>query len=576
MIFRFRSSLTSHSEDAPRRLSERLDLSRAAAEILCLRGVDTPEKAENFLAPQLKSLPDPFLLKDMDRAVALVCEAMKRQWPVVVYGDYDVDGICATTLLVDFLKKCGITARWHVPNRLTEGYGLTSSGLQKIRRLVETPALLITVDNGISAIGEVVEAIAAGFHVIITDHHEPLGEIPRAHAVVNPKQQDCGFPFSGLSGAGVAFFFIVALRAGLLEEGIWQKDNVPNLKKYLDLVALGTVADVMPLVGVNRILVRAGLEVLSQRTRPGIWALCEEAGLQEGPVTSEDISFRLAPRINAAGRLGSPEIAAHLLMSENIGKSQKSARNLEEKNKERREIEGKIVTEAIRQCATQVEQGACGLVVYQNDWHPGVLGIVASRICEQFHLPSIALADDYEPGIVKGSGRSVDGLNLLSAVKDCEKLLVHFGGHKQAVGLALNSNAIQEFSSMLNNRLRLQENKNKKKGQVLIIDRQLSGNEPDENFLAFLKHLEPFGNGNPEPVFLTKNTKLERVSLVKKKHLRFALKLGSTRYQGIGFGMEDKIRLVRERVDLAFVFKHSCFRGRKRIEIRAIAITPTT
>ncbi len=576
MIFRFRSSLTSCFEDASGRLSRRLNLSRAAAEILCLRGVDTPEKAEDFLTPQLKNLPDPFLLKDMDRAVAMVFKAMKRQWPVVVYGDYDVDGICATTLLVDFLKKCGIAVRWHVPNRLTEGYGLTSSGLQKISRLVETPALLITVDNGISATEEVAEAIAAGFHVIITDHHEPLGRIPEAQAVVNPKQHDCDFPFSGLSGAGVTFFFTIALRAGLLEEGIWKKDNVPNLKNYLDLVALGTVADVMPMVDVNRILVRAGSEVLSERIRPGIWALCEEAGLREGPVSSEDISFRLAPRINAAGRLGSPEIAAHLLMSENISTSQQSARTLEEKNKERRDIEGKIVTEAIKQCVTQVEQGACGLVVYQNDWHPGVLGIVASRLCEQFHLPAIALANDHEPGIVKGSGRSVEGFNLLAAVRDCEKLLVHFGGHEQAVGLAMNLNTLKEFSSMFNNQLSLQENKNRKKDKVLVIDRQLSGNEPDENFLAFLKHLEPFGNGNPEPVFLTKNIKLERVSLVKKKHLRFAVKLGNTRFQGIGFGMEDKMQLVGERVDLAFVFKHSCFRGRKRIEVRAIDIKPTS
>ena len=576
MYFRFRSAMISRPVDAAGLLSRHLGIPQSSAGLLCLRGISTPEQAERFLAPKLVDLPDPFLFKDMDRAVTLICEAMRQQWPIVVYGDYDVDGICATSLLVHFLKTLKLTVKWHVPNRLTDGYGLTSSGIRTVREMVQAPALLITVDNGIASVKEVEEAVAAGFRVIVTDHHEPQGRVPAADAVINPKQDDCTFPFSGLSGAGVAFFLIVSLRSRCIENGYLQPDNAPNLKKYLDLVALGTVADVMPLVDVNRILVRAGIEVLSERSRPGIWALCEEAGMAEGEITSEDISFRLAPRINAAGRMGVPEVAARLLMAEDVSAAQQAAIELEEKNNHRKEIERSIMEAAVVQCEKQCAQGARALVVYQADWHPGVLGIVASRICDRFHLPAIALADDRNNGNIRGSGRSACGVDLFAVVENCRQWLHHFGGHEQAIGLTLAKDHFQQFSEALNIQVGELLAQGNHDGEAVIIDQQLSGEEVTPSFVSFLRHLEPCGNENPEPVFLAKNTKLVRTSIVKKEHLRFSLQLGDTVYQGIGFGMGEKITMVRNRVDLAFTIKHTCFRGKKRVEVMAVAIRPTS
>jgi len=348
------------------------------------------------------------------------------------------------------------------------------------------------------------------------------------------------------------------------------------LKKYLDLVALGTVADVMPLVDVNRILVRAGIEVLSERSRPGIWALCEEAGMAEGEITSEDISFRLAPRINAAGRMGVPEVAARLLMAEDVSAAQQAAIELEEKNNHRKEIERSIMEAAVVQCEKQCAQGARALVVYQADWHPGVLGIVASRICDRFHLPAIALADDRNNGNIRGSGRSACGVDLFAVVENCRQWLHHFGGHEQAIGLTLAKDHFQQFSEALNIQVGELLAQGNHDGEAVIIDQQLSGEEVTPSFVSFLRHLEPCGNENPEPVFLAKNTKLVRTSIVKKEHLRFSLQLGDTVYQGIGFGMGEKITMVRNRVDLAFTIKHTCFRGKKRVEVMAVAIRPTS
>ncbi len=568
--------MISQPVDAAGLLSSHLGIPQSSAGLLCLRGISTPEQAERFLSPKLADLPDPFLFKDMERAVTLICEAMRQQWPIVVYGDYDVDGICATSLLVHFLKTLKLTVKWHVPNRLTDGYGLTSSGIRTVREMVQAPALLITVDNGIAAVKEVEEAVAAGFRVIVTDHHEPQGRVPAADAVINPKQDDCVFPFSGLSGAGVAFFLIVSLRSRCIENGYLQPDNVPNLKKYLDLVALGTVADVMPLVDVNRILVRAGIEVLSERSRPGIWALCEEAGMGEGGITSEDISFRLAPRINAAGRMGAPEVAARLLMAEDLSAAQQAAIELEEKNNHRKEIERSIMEAAVVQCEKQCAQGARALVVYQGDWHPGVLGIVASRICDRFHLPAIVLADDRNNGNIRGSGRSACGVDLFAVVENCRQWLQHFGGHEQAIGLTLAKDHLQKFTEALNIQVGELLAQGNHDDEAVIIDQQLSGEEVTPSFVSFLRHLEPCGNENPEPVFLAKNTKLVRASIVKKEHLRFSLQLGDTVYQGIGFGMGEKITMVQNRVDLAFTIKHTCFRGKKRVEVMAVAIRPTS
>ncbi len=566
------------SENTCRELARVLNIPAAAASLLCQRGISSKQQAIDYLSPKLNQLPSPFLLKGISEGVDLIVQAMEEKQPVIVYGDYDVDGICATSLLVDFLSLLHLDVHWHIPNRLTEGYGLSCATIQNLGRKYSSPALLITVDNGISAVKEVAEARAAGFHVLITDHHEPPDVCPDADAVINPKQKGCDFPCKELSGAGVAFYLIIAIRSTMMKMGFWQEKSSPNLKSYLDLVALGTVADVMSLVGVNRILVRAGIEILTERRRPGIWALCERIGLREGNITSEDISFRIAPRINAGGRLGTPETAAELLMSKDTESALGLAAALDRKNIERRRIEAEILPDAIEQSQAQVNSNATALVVYDASWHPGVIGIVASKLCEKFLRPAIALADDpMNTGHIKGSGRTTSGINIYEAIESCSELLDRFGGHPKAIGLSLRREMLTGFTSAFCAAVDSQAGKDENETGSIVFDHHITKGTDiiDGEFIQLLRQFEPFGEHNPEPVFLVKDVRLVQVALVKEEHLRFSLQLNGRSYRGIGFGMGKHLDAAGKGVDLTFKFKHSVFRGRERVELMAIAIRPT-
>ncbi len=559
-------------------LARALNIPPAAADLLCQRGISSKQQAVDYLSPRLNQLPSPFLLKGMPEGVQLIVQAMEEKQPVIVYGDYDVDGICATSLLVDFLSLLHLDVHWHIPNRLTEGYGLSSATIRSLCEKYTFPALLITVDNGISAVREVAEARSAGFNVLITDHHEPADVCPVADAVINPKQRGCDFPCKELSGAGVAFYLIIAVRSTLMKMGFWQASSAPNLKMYLDLVALGTVADVMPLVGVNRILVRAGIEILTERRRPGIWALCERIGLREGGITSEDISFRIAPRINASGRLGTPETAAGLLMSKDTGRALELAKDLDLKNMERRRIEAEILPAAVEQSLQQVNSSASALVVYDASWHPGVIGIVASKLCEKFRRPAIALADDpVNIGHVKGSGRTTNGVNIYEAVEACGAQLARFGGHPKAIGLSLRLEMLTGFTEKFCTAVDSQTREGKNANNNIVFDHHIEKGTDIVNgpFLHLLRQFEPFGENNPEPVFLIKDVRLSQVSLIKDEHLKFSLQLNGRSFRGIGFGMAKDMEAAKKQVNLTFKFKHSVFRGRERVELMALAITPT-
>ncbi len=565
------------SENTCKQLACALKIPPVAAGLLCQRGITTEKQAVEYLSPQLKQLPSPFLLKGIRKGVQLIVQAMEQQQPVIVYGDYDVDGICATVLLVDFLSLLHLNVHRHIPDRLTEGYGLSCDTVRMLSRKYDSPALLVTVDNGISAVEEVGEARSAGFRVLITDHHQPPDVYPAADALINPKQKDCAFPCKELSGAGVAFYLIMALRSTLIKMGFWQENRSPNLKNYLDLVALGTVADVMPLVGVNRILVRAGLEVLSERKRPGIWALCEHIGLREGDITSEDISFRLAPRINASGRLGTPETAAGLLMCKDVKSALEFAKALELKNMERRRIEAEILPLAIGRSREQLNNRASALVVYDPSWHPGVIGIVASKLCEKFMVPAIALTDDpMMSDHVKGSGRTINGINIHEAIEACNTHLEKFGGHPKAIGLSLRRKALKDFTQRFCAAVGDQAGNGLNERRI-VFDHHIEDdrNTVDRKFIALLRQFEPFGENNPEPVFLIKDVRLSQVALIKGEHLKFSLRLNGKSYRGIGFGMGESLGVARHQVDLTFKFKHSVFRGRERVEVMAVAIMPT-
>jgi single-stranded-DNA-specific exonuclease len=528
------------------------------------------------LNPKLASLPSPFDLKGIDAAVSLILDAVSARQQVIIHGDYDVDGITATILLADFIAKLDIEVIYHLPNRMQDGYGVSLDSVAYLADKVRMPALFITVDCGISANEEVRYAKELGFKVIVTDHHTPPQLLPEADAIINPKQQGCAFPFKGLCGAGVVFFLAMAVRRKMVDKGFWDRENVPNLKSYLDLVALGTVADVMDLVDVNRVLVKAGLEVISARKRPGIWALCRQAGISEGvEVTSEDISFRLAPRINAAGRLGEPEVAAKLLASRESSEALEWAALLEKANNQRRELEKKAVADALEQAEKQLDVSKKGLVLLGMDWHPGVVGIIAARVVDQFALPVLVFTADTcgDGGILKASGRSVDGLNLYDVLTDCKSTIIQFGGHAMAAGLTVREDDLEQFAKDFNKAvsLRMDQVGN---AAALQIDMIVDATDNCEILAQNLKLMEPFGRGNPEPIFLIRNIRMEKVSRLRE-HLKFSLPMNGSLIHGIGFFMAEDFQVALNPVDLGLKLKTTNFRGRKRVEAHAVSIRPT-
>ncbi len=559
------------------RLASELNIPFLVARLLCQRGMTSAGTAGDFLFPRLGNLPSPLTMKGMAGAVDLILHHFKRKHPVLVHGDYDVDGISATVLLTDFLRRLGLQVDYHLPDRLRDGYGINGASLRKLAGRMDRPALLITVDCGISAVEETALARELGFDVIITDHHEPPPHLPAAQAILNPKQPDCSFPFSELSGAGVAFFLVMAIRSRLVNEGVWSRDSAPNLKEYLDLVALGTVADVMPLTEVNRILVRAGLEVLTARKRPGIWALCERIGLSSGRISAEDISYRLAPRLNAAGRLGRPEIAASLLLCPEVGRALTLADRLEEANNERRQLEAAVITEAFAECETLIADGHQSLVIYGKQWHPGVIGIVASRVASRFQRPAIIFTDDMDPlsERLKGSGRSIEGFNLYEALKGCAQWIDQYGGHAMAIGLTVQRQDLDVFrkafdAAVLNSGLLEQT-------RQVVVDLCLKAGDNEiftRGFIAAYQKMEPFGEGNPEPVFLVQGQCLENIGLVRE-HLKFTVRANQMTIRGIGFGLGSSINIANGPVDLFFKLKNSTYRGREFLELHAINISTT-
>ncbi len=564
------------------KLAQALQLPQLIAELLYRRGWTNPEKAAPFLSPQLAELPPPTALKGLDEAVDLLADTIQAGHQVVIHGDYDVDGITATVLLTDFLAKLGVQAIWHLPNRLTDDYGLTMKSVAGLAKKVRMPALMMTVDCGITSADEVAYAKELGFRVIITDHHQVPSDptkVPQADAVINPQQKECQFVYKGLSGVGVAFFLIMALRRKMVEQGAWTQKNMPNLRDSLDLVALGTVADVMPLTGVNRILVRAGLEVLTEQGRPGIRALCKATKTGQGMITAENIAFQLAPRINAAGRLGTPQLAAELLLSKR-GAAKDLAAELELANLQRRELEAAVLDEATRQAEEQVKEGLESLVLYGRTWHLGVIGIIASRMVDRFHLPALVFTGDTSPYVteegevvvMKGSGRSVPGLNLHQALEGCQEQILRFGGHAMAAGLTVRQDAFESFRSLFDTQIQSMERAEQEQG--VRVDAVLDEQQNCRDILQGLQQMEPFGEGNPEPVFLAQNIQIEEVHCLRE-HLKFSLQLNGTRLSGIGFFMaEQQASAVAGRVDLAFRLKESCFRGKKRLDVHAVALHP--
>lgn len=554
-----------------RELSTRAGISIPEAQVLINRGIRDEETLRTFLSPRLSSLLDPMILKDMDRAVSTMVRAIERREPITIFGDYDADGLTATAVLYNFLRRIGTEVSYCIPNRLTEGYGLSATA---VRRLTGRTGLLVTVDCGISNQEEVRSLQGLGMEVIVTDHHQIPEEFNPSCAVINPLRTDCPFTFKMLSGVGLAFFLAVALRSGLREKGWFQKKVEPDLREYLDLVALGTVADMVPLLNQNRILVRSGLERMGNTLWPGIRALSELSKVGESaPVGAEDLSFRIAPRLNACGRMGDAETGIRALTTDDPAEARRLAAILNELNDRRQSIERQIVArieEGIRSSCDLDERRT--LVFAGKGWHRGVLGIVASRIAEKYCRPTVVL--DVQDGLASGSARSIDGFDLYGAISSLKPLLSRFGGHTQAAGLSLQSANIEEFRSGLE---AIAQDRLEPEDLVptLEVDGRVELDELDLRMVERLQAFGPFGRGNPEPVFYTPAVEIVEARRVGEKHLRFKLRKDANQFEGIGFGLAGRIPAGCGMIDLVYTPAINRWQGLKRLELKVLDLQPS-
>ncbi|HKC59720.1 MAG TPA: single-stranded-DNA-specific exonuclease RecJ [Myxococcales bacterium] len=488
------------------RLAAELGLLPAVGRALWARGVRDAEAAHRFLTPKLEQLPDPFGLKGIETAVARLQRALEARETICVYGDYDVDGVTSTALLVRVLRKLascapagGPSARieYYVPNRVLEGYGLNLEALRKLA--ARGTRLLVSADCGVTAVAEIDAAAQLGLDVVVIDHHtsaQTAEALPRAVAILNPHQPGCAFPGRELAAVGVAFHLLLALRRRLREAGWFAGRAEPNLREHLDLVALGTIADVVPLTGANRVLVHYGLRELARAARPGVLALKSVARIA-GEVTCGDVGFKLGPRLNAAGRLSDASVGVRLLLSEDPAEARELAEQLDRANAERQDLQARIADEAVRKAQEMGDRRA--LVVSSPGWHLGVVGIVASRLVDRFHRPALVLCED-EGGTAKGSGRSIEGFHLYDALASCAVHLTRFGGHRHAAGVTLPTSAVHRLAEALETvaRERLAPEQLEPR---LRIDSTVRLEEIDRALAEQLRRLAPFGAGNPEPVF---------------------------------------------------------------------------
>ncbi len=527
------------------------------AAVLSARGIDTPDAAAAYLSCDTAGLHDPLLLADMDKAVAVVEGALQRGERIVVYGDYDVDGVTATCTLVDYLRGRGAKCDYYIPNRLREGYGLSRAAMQELYD--KGARLLITVDSGITADEEIATARALGMQVVITDHHECHDTLPAADAVVDCKRPDCTYPFDSLAGVGVAFKLVCAL------EG----DTQVILDRYADLVALGTVADVMPITGENRIIVAAGLKKLAETGNIGLEMLLREAGMKNRRLTSSTISFVLAPRINAAGRMGRAELAAELFLTHDPVRAQALAAQLCEQNKLRQNEENQILQQALTRLRTEYNPIEDKIIVLAGEgWHHGVIGIVCSRLCDRYGCPVVLIALDKD-GTGKGSGRSVGGFNLFDALTSCEDLLERYGGHALAAGLTVDVGNIDA----LRDRLRAYAETHVTMAELvpqLHIDCMVRPDWLTIEQIEGLATLEPYGMRNPEPIFCMKDMVVEDITPISSdRHVRMTLIKDGVRFSAIWFGTgAGGLGFVEGNyVDAAFHLEINEFRGRRSVQL---------
>jgi single-stranded-DNA-specific exonuclease len=527
-------------------LADSLNISEILARLLVLRNISNFNDARQFFRPSLDFLHDPFLMDQMERATTRVIQALTENQKVCIYGDYDVDGTCSTSLLYMFLKELGANVEFYIPKRLEEGYGLSASAIDVVRS--KGTDLMITVDCGITAIEETEHANSQGMDVIICDHHQPKEELPKAIAVLDPLKPGCNYPFKYLSGAGVAF---------KLAQGVCERIGKRDLPlKYLDLVALAGAADIVPLTDENRILVNEGLNQINSNPRSAIKALIEKSGLYPGQLNSGQVVFTIAPRINAVGRLGDAERAVNLLITNSDKEAIELAEILESENYERRKIDVDTFDEACKQVEDTIDlQNELAIVLHNENWHPGVIGIVASRLVEKYYRPTVLLAT--MDGVAKGSARSISNFNIYEALQKCEDHLIHFGGHQAAAGLAMEVSKVEKFRGKFNAIVKesvTEENL----FPELAIDSKIKFSEITPKFLRILDQFAPFGPGNLRPVFLTENVQVSNTPrVVGNNHLLLCVKQKESKkiFDCIGFNMGEHFeKIIQNNSEIDIVF----------------------
>lgn len=556
-------------------LVRELGISPIISRIILSREICDPDVVRRYLSPSLRDLHNPFLMQDMQKAVDRLMLAVYRNEKVVVYGDYDADGITSVVILIHFLRKIYPGATYHIPDRITEGYGLNRDAVEQFRS--RGIGLIVTVDCGIADHDAVAYARQLGMDTIILDHHELSDTLPAATAAVNPKRADCRFPFKHLAAVGIVFNFLIAMRGALRQEGFWRNNDYPNLREYLDLVALGTIGDIVPLVDENRIFVKIGLNLISEERRIGLRALKQVSGMERQMVDSSRASFALIPRINAAGRIASASDAADLLLSENLDQADELARKLDSFNRKRQAMEKAIFNEILEKVEEQIAVAESGPLVFASrNWHPGILGIVASRLVDRFGRPAILIS--VKDGIGKGSGRSVADFNIYDGLKRCQTHLLSYGGHHHAAGISIREEDIDPFSKLFREIVR-ENGPEPDFVTYTTIDAQCDLMDITHELLSQIEQLAPFGSRNPEPVFCVRNVSVTSPSIVGNNHLKMRVSHDGVSRTSIWFKSGQYLPdLSASILDIVFTPQINTWNGNTDIQLkmRDVAVQPNS
>jgi single-stranded-DNA-specific exonuclease len=549
-------------------LTRELNCHPITAAVMANRGIVTPTDARDFFTISFNKMRSAFTLKDMDAAVCRIHKAIIDKEKILIFGDYDVDGITATVILLKFLLSTGANVSYYIPHRVKEGYSIQPQHISHYA-VPNNIDLIITADCGSSSHQAAAAAKKFGIDMVITDHHNISQAIPSALAIINPKRRDCHADLQNLAGVGVVFFLLICLRAYMRDKGFWNEHREPNLKNYCDLVALGTLADIVPLIEENRILCKVGLDLINANQSPGISALLKVSAIQKEYLDAEDVAFRLAPRLNAAGRMDHAARAVELLMAESNDIAMKSAQTLNLLNQRRQDLERRTFADI--QSYVEINSSLLrqrSLVLAREGWHAGILGIVASRLVDTYHRPVVLIST--EDGIGKGSGRSIAGLNIYDALTACKSCLENYGGHSMAAGLKIREEYITDFQDTFESVIQ-RISKPEDLIPTIDIDAELEFSSISDALVDELETLMPFGPRNPEPIFIASKVAAVSSKIVGKKHRRMALRQSSAAnsptLQAIQFNVDDQSIQKKNFEKIVFKLRWNRWKTRKSAQI---------